>query len=90
MKSCSMDIAAVPPSTPEVVATAPPAPAKPAQTSAPLPAAKAAPERPVEKPPARKKVAYGGVGYGHMVISTGGEMKDVFGPKKSGEDISEI
>ena len=43
----------------EVKATAAPAPAKPAQTApAPLPAAaKAAPEKPVEKPPVRKKVA---------------------------------
>ena len=76
----------------EVKATAAPAPAKPAQTApAPLPAAaKAAPEKPVEKPPVRKKVA--GVAAGddgdiwRFWWEMGGVYK-VFGSNKNGEKM---
>lgn len=80
----------------EVKATAAPASAKPAQTApAPLPAAtKAAPERPVEKPPVRKKAG----GWRLEMMGTYGDFHGrweeflIFGSNKNGEKmyISEI
>ena len=81
MKSCSMDIAAVPPHSRGRHGSS-----RTGQAGADFGAAASgqggARKAGGEATGAEEGGGRGGVGYGHMVISMGGERKDVFGPKK--------